>query len=548
MQWIHHAKISTKIILLALVPSLAMLLIGVISVSFLRTVNQGIDRIYLDRVVPLEQLKSVADEYAVRVIDAVNKANAGRFTAEQTQAAVQLAQNHINQHWQAYLQTQLTADEQLLVKQAQTRFFAANATIEQLLAWLRGQQGNINGQLQQFDGPLYDHIDPISETITELVDLQLRVAEHEREQAQTTYQNALMIFTVLAISAIALVILLGWGFYHSIIGQFNKLHLAMIRILQHADLSVRVNLTVRNEIGELARDFDRMVDWLRELVERINGSALTLAAATGQMSSSLIETRSGAQRQLAETEQVAAAMHEMTASAEEVARNTADAATAAQQAKILADQGQLAVTDTVSASTALVENVTSASDTIRSLEQDMLGIGKVLEVIQSVTEQTNLLALNAAIEAARAGEAGRGFAVVADEVRTLAQRTHASAREIEAMVAQLQQSSRRAGTVIVNSQQRAQTAMEAANKAGLALKSITEAIGGISAFMLQIASAAEEQTAVASEINQGVIAISDATHRGNTGLAHLEMASIQLTQLATELRNHAERFGNTSTI
>ncbi|PQJ97389.1 methyl-accepting chemotaxis protein [Chromatium okenii] len=545
MQWIDHAKISTKIILLALIPSLAMLLIGVTSISLLRAVNQGIDRIYLDRVVPLEQLKSVADEYAVRIIDAVNKANAGRFTAEQTQAAVQLAQERISNHWQAYLQTQLTADEKFLADQATSRFAAANASVMRLLTRLRSQQGSVAGQLHDFDGPLYEQIDPISETITALVDLQLRVAEQEREQAQLTYHNALMVFIALAIGAIALVILLGFGFYHSIIGQFGKLRTTMMRILQHSDLSVRVNLTVRNEIGELARDFDRMTEWLRTLVEQINGSALTLAAATGQMSDGLMEARGSAQRQLSETEQVAAAMHEMTASAEEIARNTADAATAAQQAKTLTDQGQGAVTDTVSATTTLVENVTHASDTIRSLEQDMLGIGKVLEVIQSVTEQTNLLALNAAIEAARAGEAGRGFAVVADEVRTLAQRTHASAREIEVMVAQLQQSSRRAGTVIVHSQQSAQTAMTAANKAGLALKSMTDAIGGISASMLQIASAAEEQTAVANEINQGVIAISDATHRGNTGLAHLETASVKLIQLATELRSHAERFGDT---
>jgi len=547
MQWIHHAKMGTKITLLALLPSLAMLLIGVISVSLLREVNQGIDRIYLDRVIPLEQLKSVADEYAVRVIDAVNKANAGRFTAEQTQAAVQLAQKRINQQWQAYLQTQLTTDEQLLVDRASTRFAAANSIIERLLARLRSQQGSLAGQLSAFDGPLYDQIDPISETITELVDLQLRVAKQEREQAQITYYNALTIFIGLAITAIALVILLGWGFYRSIIGQFRKLQTAMVQILKQSNLSVRVNLTVRNEIGELAQDFDRMVEWLRMLVEQINSSSMTLAAATGQMSDGLMEARGSAQRQLSETEQVAAAMHEMTASAEEVARNTADAATAAQQAKTLADQGQEAVTDTVSATTTLVENVTHASDTIRSLEQDMLGIGKVLDVIQSVTEQTNLLALNAAIEAARAGEAGRGFAVVADEVRTLAQRTHASAREIEAMVAQLQQSSRRAGTVIVQSQQSAQTAMNAANKAGQALESITDAIGGISASMLQIASAAEEQTAVANEINQGVIAISDATHRGNTGLVHLETASVKLTQLAIELRGHAERFGDGST-
>lgn len=544
MQWIYNAKISTKIILLAVIPSVTMLIIGITSAGLLREVNRGVDRIYLDRVVPLEQLKIVADDYAVRVIDAVNKANAGRFTAEQAQTDVQRAQESINQHWQDYLNTQLTPEEQQLTEQAKVRFVTANAAITQLLTQLRSQHGLIAEQLHEFDGPLYAHIDPISEIITALVNLQLRVAGEEREQAQKNYLKSLLISASLAAAAIFLIMLLGSIFYRSIISQFNQLHAAMVRILEHSDLSVRVNLTAHNEIGAIARDFDRMVEWLRALVTEINNSAVMLATATGQMTASLSETRSGAQRQLAETEQVATAMHEMTASAAEIARNTSAAATAAQQAKQLADQGHIAVTETTVATTALTTNINVASDTIRSLEQDMLGIGKVLEVIQSVTEQTNLLALNAAIEAARAGEAGRGFAVVADEVRTLAQRTHASAREIEAMVGQLQLSSRQAAAAMLNSQRGSEVAMTAASKAGQALTAINDAIGGISAAMLQIASAAEEQTAVAHEINQGVIAISDATHRGSNGMEHLEMASKQLVVLAATLREHAGQFDN----
>ncbi len=383
MKLIDHAKISTKLAVLALVPSVAMLLIGLLASNLLGRVNAGIDRIYLDRVVPLQDLKTIADDYAVFVIDAVNKANAGRFSAEQALRSIDQAQGRIREHWTAYLQTQLTPEEQRLANEARQRFAQADAVLGKLTERLRGMRGEVANQLTDFDGPLYDQIDPISQTITKLVDLQLDVAHQEREHAHALYATAQRAFVSLAATAVLVVVILGWLYHRSITSQLGRLRRAMTRILEHSDLSAGATLAVPNEIGDIAREFDRMVGRLRELVERIGGSALTLSAATGQMSDSLVQARGMAQRQSTETEQIAAAMQEMTASAEEVARNTASAANSARQAKELADQGQGAVVETIGAMSALAEEIAVAARTIESLEQDARGIGKVLDVIQS---------------------------------------------------------------------------------------------------------------------------------------------------------------------
>ena len=243
----------------------------------------------------------------------------------------------------------------------------------------------------------------------------------------------------------------------------------------------------------------------------------------------------GIMRQRNETEQVATAMNQMTASVHEVSRNAASGASVAQTTAVQSQKGSQVVQNTISGINTLADNVSRASDVIHELEKDSDSIGSVLDVIQGIAEQTNLLALNAAIEAARAGEQGRGFAVVADEVRSLASRTQDSTQEIQAIIEKLQARSKQAVTVMDEGQKQAQVSVELAQSAGEALAEISAGIEELDRVSTQIAVAAEQQGTVAEEINRNVVNINDVSVQ-NAETANLSTSTSQdLSSLAARV-------------
>lgn len=308
------------------------------------------------------------------------------------------------------------------------------------------------------------------------------------------------------------------------------------------DLTRRLEERGRNEVAELGQAFNQFAEKVRRLVSEVAGSTSQVAAAAEEMSAITDEFNRDVAQQRHEIEQVATAMNEMTATVQDVARNAAQAAASAQAADREAQQGQQVVHETISSIESVSVEVEHTASAIQRLEADSQSISAVLEVIRGVAEQTNLLALNAAIEAARAGEQGRGFAVVADEVRTLASRTQQSTLEIQQVIEQLQSGARNAAEVMHRGRAQVDSSVLQAQQAGSSLTSITSAVASISDMNVQIASAAEQQSAVSDEISQNVVNINQVADRVTEAAGQTAQASSQLAHLAAGLQSLVGQF------
>ncbi|WP_223807023.1 methyl-accepting chemotaxis protein [Marichromatium sp. AB31] len=308
------------------------------------------------------------------------------------------------------------------------------------------------------------------------------------------------------------------------------------------DLTQRLPAEGRDEVAQLATAFNAFVTRIHDLVRQVSGATSQLASAAEELSVTSDGTREQVQHQHAETDQVATAMNEMTATVQEVARHANDAAKAAREADREATEGAGVVRETIDAIGLLANEVEQAAGVIHRLESDSDEIGKVLDVIRGIAEQTNLLALNAAIEAARAGEQGRGFAVVADEVRNLASRTQTSTKEIQAMIERLQEGANSAVGAMEQGRVRSSETVEQATRAGQSLTTIAGAIAQINDMNTQIASAAEEQSAVAEEIDRNVANIAQSVDTTSQTSGQIAASSDELAKLAAELQEMVGQF------
>ncbi|WP_425326817.1 methyl-accepting chemotaxis protein [Pseudomonas rhodesiae] len=286
----------------------------------------------------------------------------------------------------------------------------------------------------------------------------------------------------------------------------------------------------------------KMQTKLRDALQRIAGSASQLASAAEELNAVTDESARGLTRQNNEIEQAATAVNEMTSAVEEVARNAVSTSEASRNATASAGDGRDLVQETVSAIERMSGDVQATATLIGDLATESRDIGKVLDVIRGLADQTNLLALNAAIEAARAGEAGRGFAVVADEVRALAHRTQQSTSEIERMIGSIQAGTEHAVDSMRNSTERAESTLNIAKGAGLSLETINSAVVEINERNLVIASAAEEQAQVAREVDRNLVNIRDLSVQSATGASQTSAASGELSRLAVDLNGMVGRF------
>lgn len=308
------------------------------------------------------------------------------------------------------------------------------------------------------------------------------------------------------------------------------------------DLRRRINVKGNDGIDDLGRIFNEFIEKLQSIISQVINDSSNLVGVASHLNTISASSSDSALQQQTQIEQVATAMNEMTATASEVATNARSAAEAASAADNDVNSGMEIVSQTVSSINSLASEVERANEVIRTLQSDSEEIGSVLDVIRGIAEQTNLLALNAAIEAARAGEQGRGFAVVADEVRTLASRTQQSTEEIQAMIERLQTGANDAVNVMEASHIQARNSVDQASETGAALQKITSAVNTINQMNLHISNAAEQQTEVAHEIDVSLNKINQASHESVSNAGEASQESENLNRLATHLQEMMQQF------
>ncbi|NRD75546.1 methyl-accepting chemotaxis protein [Shewanella sp. VB17] len=380
--------------------------------------------------------------------------------------------------------------------------------------------------------PIYD---AFNKPVAQIVSMKDYTQSYEA-QKQFEFVSYFSVFIVICSAVIALYFYMNHSLkpLENLVVSLN--HIAL------GQLSEDIDITSNDELGQLQQAMQAMVVQLRSMMQEINGVTNMLYKSAHEMAEITDEAQKSTLKQQAETDIVAAAMNEMTSNVQNVAENATNAAKAAIDANSETNSGREVVSGTILLINDLASEIAKAANVVNRLEEASNDIGSVLDVIKSIAEQTNLLALNAAIEAARAGEQGRGFAVVADEVRTLASRTQNSTQEINNMIETFRQHVSEAVTVMKKSQDQASMSVEKVTKAGTSLDLISSSITTINEMNVNIANSTEEQSVVTKEVNSNIMNITDYAHHAATAAKSINEACGELNQLANDLQDRISHF------
>lgn len=381
----------------------------------------------------------------------------------------------------------------------------------------------------------------IDDAIKKIFDLKIAGAEQRNKLNAATTRRAIIEMSVFAVAGMVIAILLGLFMARQLSAPLMKV-VEFAKAIAQGDLTNHLELNQKDETGQLAEAVNTMADRLNRLISGVAENAGQVAAAAGQLTANAEQMATGAEEVAAQSGTVATASEEMAATSTEIAQSCSTAAEEAHRASETASRGSEVIRHTVEEMARIADRVRETAKTVESLGTRSDQIGEIIGTIEDIADQTNLLALNAAIEAARAGEQGRGFAVVADEVRALAERTTKATKEIGAMIKAIQHETKGAVAIMEQGVQEVERGTAEASESGKALEEILEQVGTVTMQVNQIATAAEQQTATTTEISGNIQQITDVVHNTARGAQETAAAARQLSNLSDELQQLIGQF------
>ncbi|ANQ85735.1 methyl-accepting chemotaxis protein [Azoarcus olearius] len=516
------------------------LVIGLLGVRGMYSTLNGLDNVYTARVIPLRDLKVISDEYAVAVVNATQKVRDGTVTPEDGAAAMEGAQKLIAEKWKTYRSGQLSARERELADAAEPLMAKGNELIATLVDRLKlGALSEVHATAERL---LYPTMDPITAAIRELIELQLDLARQGYEAEQSGFNQAVLVMLAFIVGAAALSGVGGFVFARNFLMRPLDDARRFANDIAAGNLGTSIQIHRDDEIGSLAAALQKMQQELRSMVRMIQDNAERIAAASENLAGNTGEISRATEQQSSAAEAIAAAIEQMTTSINHVSAFTADARGIATESGNTSRAGAEVIQRVVHDIERVAQSVDQSAAAIRTLGQRSKEIASVVTVIKEVADQTNLLALNAAIEAARAGEQGRGFAVVADEVRKLAERTAASTEDIARIVGLITSGTDSAVRAMDEQVAGVQASVTLAAEAGEAIGRIKSSSEQVVSTVSDVSAALAEQSTTSTEIARGIEDIAQMSGRNSQSAREVAGATRELAGLSQELRNTVQRF------
>ncbi len=534
-----NISIKTTLYLMVSLSVFFLLVIGAYSIFSIRQVNRSLETVYNDRIIPLKSLKTVADSYSLHIIVPANKIEQGNLTWEEGLKIVEKAESVIKEEWGAYLSTYLVPEEKRLADQANILLVETDASVERLQKILK--EKNLEALDDYIKNDLYTYIDPVLDIFNGLVNIQLTVAADEYNTSKKRYSILLSVIISLSIAALLISSIVSYAVIRYLTASLIK-GVDAANKLADGDLTISVDTDGKNEVSRLAHSLHHTAGRLNEVVKQSLYISESLAGASQQLSVSSDEMNQTASMQTEKIVQVASALEEVSTTINGIANNASNMNKKANETVAAAKEGNVIIKKSIEEVEGIARTVDSSISLSQSLEKNSFRIEEILSVITDISEQTNLLALNAAIEAARAGEAGRGFAVVADEVRKLAEKSAHATSEISGIVTAIRSEVKNVVNAMEKISDKVSSGVKLSEETGKSFNVILVSLNNLTEELIIISSSIEEVSVTAEGISGDVQAVSAASEEAAAAANEVNTASDNLAELAVSLQNSMNYF------